>query len=117
MLFPLHYQHEIKSNIDDIGEFDDKRTPEQIQDDVHMHDPEDQPVYEDLQTQSHTKALMKANLLMNECFQVDETFSPAMLIARRESLSSLVGHFFYLQVACVYNWFYDLISTGVHLCS
>ena len=44
MLFLLHYQHEIKGNIDDIGEFDDKRTPEQIQDDVQVSDTEDQPV-------------------------------------------------------------------------
>ena len=73
MLFLLHYKCEIKSNIDDIGEFDDKRASEQIQDNVHMSDPEDQPLYEGPQTQSHTKALMKANLLMNKC-EVDETF-------------------------------------------
>ena len=117
MLFPLHFQCEIKSNIDDIDEFDDKRAPEQIQDGVHMSDPEDKPVYEGPPTQSHTKALMKANLLMNECFQVDETFSPAMLIARREPISSLVIHFLYLRVACIYNWFYDLFDTRAHLSS
>ena len=44
MLFLLHYQHEIKSNIDNIGEFDNKMTLEQIQDDVHVNDPQDQPV-------------------------------------------------------------------------
>ena len=117
MLFLLHYQHEIKYNIDDIGKFDGKGTPEQIQDDVHLSDLKDQPVYEGPQTWNHTKALMKVSLLMNECFQVDETFSPAMLIARRELISSLVIHSLYLQVACIYNWFYDLVDTGAHLSS
>ena len=82
MLFLLHYWHEIESNIDDIGKFDDKQTPEQIQDDVQVSDPEYQPIYQGPQTQSPTKALMKANLLMNECFQVDEMFSPAVPISR-----------------------------------
>ena len=91
MLFPLHYHHETESNIDNIGEFDSEGTPEQIQDDVHMNDLEDQPVYEGPQTQSQTKASMKANLIMNEYFQIDEMFSPATSIARREPISSLLG--------------------------
>ena len=88
MLFPLHYQHETESNIDNNGEFDSKGTPEQIQDDVHMSDLDDQSVYEGPQTHSCTKALMKANLIMNEYFQIDETFSLATLIARRKLISS-----------------------------
>ena len=60
---------------------------------------------------------MKANLQMNECFQVDETFLPAMPIARRKPKSSLVIHFLYLQAACIYGWFYDLVDTGAHLSS
>ena len=55
MLFLLHYQCEIESNIDDIGEIDDKRTPEQIQDDVYVSDLEDQPVYEGSQTRAIQK--------------------------------------------------------------
>ena len=117
MLFPLHYQCETESNIDDIGESDSERTPEQIQDDVHMSDLEDQPVYKGPETQSHTKALMKANLIMNKYFQIDEMFSPATLLARREPISSLVGHFLHLQAACVYNWFYDLVDVRTHLSS
>ena len=80
-------------HINDIGQFDREGTPEQIQDDVHMSDLEDQPVYEGPQTQSLMKALMKANLIMNKYFQIDEKFSPATLIARRELMSSLVGQF------------------------
>ena len=82
-----------------------------------MSDPKDQPIHPGPQTRSHTKALMKANLLMNKCFQVDETFSPAIPIAEREPISSLIIHFLYLQAACVYNWFYDLVDTRAHLSS
>ena len=116
MLFPLHYHHETESNIDDIGKFGSEETPEQIQDDVQMSNLEDQPVYEGPQTRSHTKAL-KANLIMNEYFQIYEIFSPATLIARREQISSLVGQFLYLQAACLYNWFYDLVDARAHLSS
>ena len=64
-----------------------------------------------------TKALMKANLIMNDYFQIDEMFSPATSIDRRELISSSVGHFLYLQAACVYNWFYDLTDARAHLSS
>ena len=117
MLFSLHYHFETEINIDYIGEFDSEWTPKQIQDDVHMSDLKDQPVYEGPQTRSCTKALMKANLIMNEYFQTDETFSAAMSIARSELISSLIGQFLYLQAACVYNWFYDLVDAGAHLSS
>ena len=103
ILFPLHYQHETESNIDDIGELDSEGTAEQIKDGVHMSNLEDQPVYKGPQTQSHTKALMKANLIMNKYFQIDDMFSPATVIVRREPISSLIGHFLFLQAACVYN--------------
>ena len=91
MLFPRNYHHETESNIDNTGKFDSNGTPEQFQDDVQMSDLEDHPVYEGPQTQSHRKALMKANLIMNDYFQIDDTSSPATPIARRELRSSLVG--------------------------
>ena len=99
ILFLLHYQQETEINIDDTGQFDGEGTPEQIQDDVHMSDLEDQPVCKGPQTQSCMKTLMKANLIMNEYFQIDDTFSPATVIVRREPISSLIGHFLYLQAA------------------
>ena len=43
---------------------------------------------------------MKAILIMNEYFYIDETFSPATLIARKELISSLIGQYLYLQTAC-----------------
>ena len=68
MLFPLHYQCEIESDIDDIGEFDDKRTPEQIQDDVHVSDFEDQPVFEGPQTQELYKSLNESQFINEQMF-------------------------------------------------
>ena len=76
MLFPLIYRCEIESNIDNLGESDRKIAPEQIQGDAEMSDLEDQPVYQGPQTQSRTKALMKANLNMNKCFETDSAFEP-----------------------------------------
>ena len=51
----------------------DEGTPEQIQDDDHMSDLEDQPVYKGPQTQTCTEALMKANLIMNEYKSLNES--------------------------------------------
>ena len=79
MLFPLNYQCETESNIDDTGEFDGEGTLEHIQDDVHMSALEDQPVYRGPQTQSHAKALMKTNLIMNKYFQIDNMLCRALL--------------------------------------
>ena len=114
MLFPLNYQREIESNIDNLGESDRKIAPEQIQGGAEMSDLEDQPIYQGPQTQSHTKALMKANLIMNECFETDSAFEPHH---GKETLSSLVNQFFFLQAACIYNFTGDVIETGAHLSS
>ena len=50
MLFPLHYQHDTESYIDDIGEVASEGTPEQIPDNVHMSDLKDHPVHKGPQT-------------------------------------------------------------------
>ena len=113
MLFPLNYRREIEGNIDDLGK-SDRMAPEQIQGDVEISDLEDQPVYQGPQTRSHTKALMKANLIMNECFENDNTFEPSH---EKETLSSLVNQFLFLQAACIYNFICDVIETGAHLSS
>ena len=89
MLFPLNYQCEIESNTNDLGE-SDKTAPEQIQGDADMSDPEDQPVYQGPQTRSRTKALMKVNLIMNECFENDNAFEPSH---EKETLSSRLINF------------------------
>ena len=67
MLFPLGLQCDTKSILNDIGESDILGNPvkEQV-DNFPLSDGEvDQPVYEGPQTRSHTKKLMKANILMD----------------------------------------------------
>ena len=114
MLFLLNYHREIESDVGGNGESEKLKTPEQIQSEVIESDLDDQPVYQGPQTQSHTKALMKANLVMNECFQIDNTFQPA---SKTESVSALISQFPFLEASCVYNFVYDLIESGAHLSS
>ena len=113
MLFPLNYRREIESNIDNLGK-SDRTAPEQIQGDAEMSDLEDQPVYQGPHTWSRTKALMKANLIMNKCFETDNAFEPSH---EKETLSFLVNQFLFLQAACIYNFICDVIETGAHLSS
>ena len=75
---------------------------------------EDQSIYQCPQTRSRTKALMKANLIMNECFETDSAFEPRH---GKETLSSLVNQIFFLQASCIYNFICDMIETGAHLSS
>ena len=93
MLLPLNYHHEIGSDVDGKGEPELLLTPEQIQDDVTLSDLDDQPIYQGTQTRSQTKALMKANLVMNKCFHIDETFQPEKVTICREPICSLIVQF------------------------
>ena len=117
MLLLLNYHREIGSNVDGKGESEILLTPEQIQDDVPSSDLDDQPIYQGPQTRSQTKALMKANLVMNECFDIDETFQPERATTCREPLCSLIVQFLFLQATCVYNLVCDLFETGAHFSS
>ena len=114
MLFLLNYHHEIESNVGSNGKSEKLKTPEQIQSEVVESNLVDQPVYQGPQTQSHTKALMKVNLVMNECFQIDDTFQ---LVSETESVSSLIGQFLFLEASCIYNFVCVLIESGAHLSS
>ena len=117
MLLPLNYHREIGSNVDGKGESEILLTPEQIQDDVTLSDLDDQPIYQGPQTQSQTKALMKANLVMNECFHIDEMFQPERMTTCMEPLHSLIVQFLFLQATCIYNLVCDLFETGAHFSS
>ena len=112
MLFPLNYHCEIERNIGSNGKPEKLMTSEQIQREVKESDLEDQPVYQCPQTQSHTKALMKVNLVMNECFQIDDTFQPA---SETELISILIGRVLFLEATCIYSFVCDLIESGAHL--
>ena len=117
MLPPLNYHCEIGSNVDDKGESEILLTPEQIQDDVMSSDLDDQPIYQGPQAQSRTKALMKANLVMNECFHIDEMFQPERATTCREPLHSLIVQFLFLRATCIYNLVCDLFEKGAHFSS
>ena len=72
MLFPLGLQHDTESILNDTGESEILRNPvkEQV-DNFPLSDGEvDQPVYEAPQTRSHTKKLMKVNILMDQMFDI-----------------------------------------------
>ena len=70
MLFPLGIQHEIEDILDDIGGSKNSGNPVSVQvDNFPVSDGEvDQPVYKGQQTQSHSKRLMKVNILMDQMF-------------------------------------------------
>ena len=101
MLFLLNYHCEIESDIGDSHESEKLLTTKQIWDDVTLNDLVDQPIYQGPRTWSHTKALMKANLVMNECFQVNETFQPAPMTICKESMNSLIIQFLFLQALII----------------
>ena len=73
MLYPLSFQvqseHEQHDNVDYESLVEDQS--ESIDDSL-----EDQPIQQGPMTHSHTKALMKANLLMSEHFGIDHSFCP-----------------------------------------
>ena len=117
MFLPLNYHHEIGSDVGGKGESELLLTPEQIQDGVTLSDLDYQPIFQGPQTQSRTKALMKANLVMNECFHIDETFQLERVTICREPIHSLIVQFLFLQATCVYNLVCDLFETGAHFSS
>ena len=73
MLFPLGIRCDTEGILDDIGESENSGNPVPTQvDNFPVSDGEvDQPVYEGPQTQSHSKKLMKANVLMDQMFDID----------------------------------------------
>ena len=80
MLFPLHYnverdfsQHH-QADMDNSGVVTEE-VPRDINEST-SESLEDQLIYQGPVTHSHTKALMKANLLMDSHFEVDTIFIP-----------------------------------------
>ena len=74
MLFPLGLWCDIESILDDTGESEKSGNPvrEQV-DNFQSFDSDgevDQPIYEGPQTCSCTKKLMKANILMDQLFDI-----------------------------------------------
>ena len=72
ILFPLHLQHDTESVSDDIAESENSGNPvsEQVDNFPTSGGEVAQPIYEGPQTWSHTRNLMKANILMDQMFNI-----------------------------------------------
>ena len=124
MLFLLGIQHDIEDILDDIDEAEHSGNPVSVQvDNFSVSDGEvDQPVYEEPQTQSHSKKLMKVNILMDQMFDVDHV-QVSMVVdvddidvvhhnEYSESLRDLILKFWYQQIFTVYTVCCDLAEAG-----
>ena len=69
----------------------------------------DQPIYKGPQTQSHTRNLMKANILMDQMFNTQE-LSSGIIPIPYESICDLILEFWYQQVFTVYVVCCDLVE-------
>ena len=126
MLFPLGLQHDSESILSNTGESENPRNPvvDQVDNFPIVDGEVDQPIYEGPQTQSHTKKLMKANLLMDQLFEVDNEeicdgkddivdFDEHLKYAL-ELIRDLILQFWYQQVFTVYMVCCDLAEAGAH---
>ena len=98
MLFLLGIRHEIEGILDDIGRSENSGNPVSVQvDNFPVSDGEvDQPVYEGPQTQSHSKRLMKTNILMDQMFDIDQILV-SEVVANLELFKDLILEFWYQQ--------------------
>ena len=112
MLFLLGIRCEIEGILENTGDSDMSGNPELNQvDNFSICDGElDQPVYEGPQTRSRTRKLMKANILMDQMFDVDyvQLFDVTNVNENSESLRVLILQFWYQQVLTVYMVCCDL---------
>ena len=94
MLFPLGIRHKIEGILDDISESENSGNPVLVQvDNFPVSDGGvDQPVYEGPQTWSHSRKLMKANILMDQMFEIDQLPIPEV-VDNPESLRDLILKF------------------------
>ena len=123
MLFQLGLWHDTESILDDTGESEVPRNPTVEQaDNLPIVEGEiDQPVYEGPQTQSHTKQLMKANVLMDQmfdihsgeiCDDIGNVFKMSEELV--ESIRDLILQFWYQQAFTVYMVCCDPAEVGMH---
>ena len=124
MLFPLGLRSDTESILADTGEFENSGNPVKERVDnfpIVDNDGEvDQPVYEGPQTWSHTKQLIKANVLMDQLFDVnsgeicDENNDGVELSDEPvEFIKDLIPpQFWYQQAFTVYMVCCDLAEAG-----
>ena len=122
MLFPLGLLHDTESVLNETGESEILENPvrEQV-DNFQLSDGEvDQSVYEGSQAQSCTKKLMKANILMDQMFDIHsgEIYDDIVDIIEMpdkpaESIKDLILQFWYQQTFTVYMVCYGLVEDGM----
>ena len=115
MLFPLGLRYDIEGISDDMGESEnfENPVPEQA-DNFPISDGEvDHPIYEGPQTRSHTRNLMKANILMDQMFDIEGSFVTNRP-TQSELFRDLILEFWYQQVFAVYIVCCDLVEAGTH---
>ena len=122
MLFLLGLQHDTESVLDNMGESESSGNPveEQVDSFPIVGGEVDQPFYEGPQTWSRTKQLMKANVLMDQMFDihsgeicddiVDVVEMPEESV---ESIRDLILQFWYQQAFTVYMVCCDLAEAGM----
>ena len=101
--------------MNDIGESENSGNPvpEQV-DNFPTSDGEvDQPIYKGPRTQSCTRNLMKANILMNQMFDIQE-LSSDIIPKPHESIHDLILEYWYQQIFTVYMVCCDLAEAGTH---
>ena len=115
MLFLLGIRHEIEGILDDIGRSENSGNPVSVQvDNFPVSDGEvDQPVYEGPHIQSHSKRLMKANILMDQMFDIDQILV-SEVVANPELFKDLILKFWHQHVFTVYKVCCDLAEAGTH---
>ena len=123
MLFLLDLWCDTESILDDTQESENSGNPVEEQVDnflaIDSDGEVDQPVYEGPQTRSHTKELMKANVLMDQlfnissgeiCDNVDEVIELSDELV--ESIKDLILQFWYQQAFTIYMVCCDLAEAG-----
>ena len=114
VLFLLGLQCDAESILDNTGESANSGNPVKEQVDnfptVGSDGEEDQPDYEGPQNWSHTKQLMKANVLMDQMFDINSGEIHDSIADIRD----LILQFWYQQVFTVYMVCCDLAEVGAH---
>ena len=82
MLYPLSFN--IQSEDEQHGDIENESLDENQSHNIIDESLEDQPTQQGPLTHSHTKALMKANLLMSEYFDIDKSFCPKETVQSEE---------------------------------
>ena len=119
MLFPLGIRHDTESILDDFSGSESKEVPGDQVDNSSNDGEVDQPIYEGPQTWSHTRKLLKANLLIDQLFDLEDSkicddVEDIVNWDKKstESIKDLILQFWYQQLHFTYTVCCDLAETG-----